>query len=149
MKKHILFYILALAPTFLWGQFTPTSEDKGLTIIVTDGTGNRRSAPLRPKGSGDSSGPEFRDPIVPLGMSEAIQAGAFLERPQYGVKGFFLIFCVGDSIGGKQGVLEAQGQRYTGVYRLIRQKFSKEEEIPEGMRPFRLFGTIFILGVSY
>ena len=81
-------------------------------------------------------------------MVNAIQAAAFLERPIYGKAGFLLIFCVNDSIGDQQGEHIENGQVYKGVYRLIRQKFTPEEPIPEGMAPYKLGGTIFILGVS-
>jgi hypothetical protein len=37
---------------------------------------------------------------------------------------------------------------YKGIYRLIRQKLSPEEVIPETMLPYKLSGTVFFLGVS-
>lgn len=134
-------------------QFEPVEKEK-LTIIVTDGTdaGKRSEVIQRPKGVKGGEGVvntlEFSDPIRPLGMSNAIQAAAFLERPIYGRAGFLLIFCVNDSIGDEQGSYEANGETYKGVYRLIRQKFTPEEPIPENMAPYMISGTVFILGVS-
>jgi len=81
-------------------------------------------------------------------MSDAIQAAAFLDRPDYGITGFLLVFCVNDSIGEQYGLLEVNGEMFRGVYRLIRQKLTRDEAIPEGMRPYRLTGTVFFLGIS-
>ncbi len=142
MKYYaILLTGLFLFPIFLTAQFTPT--EKGLTILVTDGTLDGRKSEVQPPGDG-----EFGDLIRPLGMTAAIQAGAFVDRPIYGKSGFILIFCVNDSIGEQQGTLMVNGEIYYGVYRLIRQKFFIDEEIPEGMRPYQLGGTVYFLGIS-
>lgn len=139
-----LFFLLLLLPVCAHAQFTPTAENQdNLTILVTDGTYTARNSPQRPPGPND-----FQDLIRPLGMMDAIQAGAFIERPIYGKSGFLLIFCVDDAIGGKQGTYEVNGQTFYGVYRLIRQKIGVNEQIPENMTSFRLSGTVFILGVS-
>ena len=119
MRNLILILISSFLPALLFAQFSPT--DNGLTIIVTDGTNDGRNSQLQPP-----SDVNLQDPIRPLGMTDAIQAGAFLERPQYGINGFLLIFCVNDSIGGQQGTLNVKGQILNGVYRLIRQKFDPE-----------------------
>jgi hypothetical protein len=81
-------------------------------------------------------------------MMDAIQAGAFVDKPDFGKSGFILIFCVNDSIGGKQGSLVVNGEEYKGVYRLIRQKMRLDEDIPAGMTSYRLSGTVFFLGIS-
>jgi hypothetical protein len=81
-------------------------------------------------------------------MTDALQAGAFLDRPRFGKEGFLLIFSVSDSIGGKQGTLMVNGRAVKGVYRLIRQKLRKDEMIPKGMTTYRITGTIYILGIS-
>jgi hypothetical protein len=124
-------------------QFTVT-DSTNLTIIVTDGTVSGKDSPLNP---GAGSG-EYTDPIRPLGMTEAIQAGAFLDRPRYGKAGFLLVFCVSDSIGGMQGTLMVNGRAVKGVYRLIRQKLRQDEVVPKGMTTYRLSGTVYILGIS-
>lgn len=141
MRKLIFILSCNLLPYFVSAQFTPT--ENGLTIIVTDGTNDGRNSQLQPP-----SDIKLREPIRPLGMTDAIQAGAFLERPQYGINGFLLIFCVNDAIGGQQGTLNVKGQIFQGVYRLIRQKMYPEEPIPVGMTPFRLTGTVYFLGIS-
>ena len=46
------------------------------------------------------------------------------------------------------GTLDVNGQEVKGVYRLIRQKLSPDEEIPAGMAAYRLKGTVYLLGVS-
>lgn len=130
----------------LYGQFTPTNQSN-ITIIVTDGTVSGKDSPLNIS-SGAGVGSPFTDPIMALGMSDAIQAGAFLDRPRFGKAGFLLIFCVSDSIGGKQGTLMVNGRANKGVYRLIRQKMKKDEAIPKGMTAYRISGTIYILGIS-
>ena len=138
--------ILIVACLLFYGsanaQFTPT--EKGLTIIVTDGTDHGKNSTVQPP---DSTS-QFLDPIRSLGMADAIQAGAFIDRPQYGLHGFLLVFCVNDAIGGNQGRLFVNGEMYKGIYRLIRQKISPEEEIPFNMLPYRLKGTVFFLGIS-
>lgn len=83
-----------------------------------------------------------------MGMVDAIQAAAFTERPEFGKAGFILIFCVNDTVGGKQGSITINGQTYKGIYRLIRQKNSVNERTPTGMTNYRLEGTVFFLGVS-
>ena len=141
MKLFIISTICLLLPILSQAQFTPS--EKGLTIIVTDGTDGGKRSTQQP-----SDSTQFKDPIRPLGMTDAIQAGAFLERPAYGMTGFLLVFCVNDSIDDRQGVLNVNGEYFYGVYRLIRQKVSADEEIPEGMAPYRLSGTVYFLGIS-
>ena len=142
MRFILSLLALLVIPFFAQAQFTPS--EKGLTIIVTDGTDSGKHSQLQPPGK-DSL---FLDPIRPLGMTDAIQCGAFLDRPTYGRAGFLLIFCVNDTIGGQQGMLVVNGKMERGVYRLIRQKIAIDEEIPEGMESYRLSGTVFLLGVS-
>lgn len=160
MKNILFLFCLIFLPVALFAQFQPSND--GLIIKVSDGTDKGRDSKLAPKGQPATSdiktgqkntsatpGAAFLDPIVPLGMTECIQAAAFLERPQYGKAGFFLIFCVNDSIGGEQGVYMVEGRTYRGVYRLIRQKTFLEEEIPAGMASYRIQGTFYLIGVSY
>ncbi len=162
MRNFFAVITLLCFPFIINAQFEPVEQEK-FTIIVTDGTDEGKKSEVQPKGNADTkkgkgvkrpknyehtSSKVFVDPIRPLGMNNAIQAAAFLERPKYGRAGFLLIFCVNDSIGDKQGTYDANGQSYKGVYRLIRQKFTPEEPIPEGMAPYKLIGTFFILGVS-
>lgn len=137
--------LLLATPWLASAQFAPKGGDGGenLTVIVTDGTFKAHNSPQRPP-----SNAKYTDPIRPLGMVEALQAGAFLEAPRFGKAGFILVFCVNDSIGGKQGVLERNGTIYKGVYRLIRQRMSIDEPVPEGMTTYKLEGTVFFLGIS-
>lgn len=140
--KKITFLLLLFVPSLLQAQFSPT-EKTDLTIIVTDGTDKSKHSPQNPP---DNS--VFKDPIRPMGMVDAIQAAAFTERPEFGKAGFILIFCVNDTVGGKQGNITINGQTYKGIYRLIRQKNSVNERTPAGMTNYRLEGTVFFLGVS-
>lgn len=142
MKQHLFLFLLFLVPALSFAQFTPDA-DSDFTIIVTDGTYESTHSPQRAPGDA-----KYQDPIRSLGMVEAIQAGAFTEKPKYGKVGFLLVFCVNDSVGGKQGTLELNGNTYYGIYRLIRQKISLEEEVPEGMTTYRMVGTVFFLGIS-
>ncbi|MEY4106354.1 MAG: hypothetical protein RL181_696 [Bacteroidota bacterium] len=139
----VLFACFSGAPALLQAQFQGQPQGKGLTIIVTDGTLSAKDSPLGPPGPN-----RFKDPIRPLGLEEMIQAGAFLDRPAYGEYGYILVFTVGDSIGGKQGELEFNGEIYKGVYRLVRQKLKADEVIPKGRATYRLQGLIFFLGVA-
>ena len=142
MRFIFSFLFLLFLPFLAQAQFS--TAENGLTIIVTDGTEiGKKSIPQAP-----GFGEELVDPIRPLGMSDAIQAAAFLDRPVYGKAGFLLIFCVNDSIGDQQGILIVNGKVERGVYRLIRQKISIDEEIPEGMLPYRLSGKVYLLGLS-
>lgn len=146
LKVSILLSTMLLFGQAAFGQFTPTNESK-ITIIVTDGTVSGKDSPLNPAGGAGESSP-FTDPIKALGMTDAIQAGAFLDRPRFGKAGFLLIFSVSDSIGGKQGTLMVNGRAVKGVYRLIRQKMRENEPMPKGMTTYRISGTIYILGIS-
>ncbi len=141
MRNIFYLFVFALTPMLTNAQFTPTED--GLTIIVTDGTFEGSDSEIQPP-----SDILFQAPIRPLGMADAIQAAAFLERPDYGLTGFILVFCVNDSIGGQQGTVNINGEVFDGVYRLIRQKITIDEEIPEGMTPYRLTGTVYFLGIS-
>ena len=114
--RYTIILLLFAIPYFSQAQFTPSKDS--LTIIVTDGTDAGKKSALQPL----QPDMDFNAPIRPLGMADAIQAGAFLIRPQYGKPGFFLIFCVNDSIDDLQGTLMMNGRTYKGVYRLIRQK---------------------------
>lgn len=156
--KNILFFCCSFfLSTSVFAQFHPTNN--GLIIKVSDGTDDGKNSKLTPKGNTPTSygpggtkrapsGAAFTDPIRGLGMTDCIQAAAFLERPEFGKVGFFLIFCVNDAIGGKQGTHVVEGKTYKGVYRLIRQKTTLDEEVPSGMTPYRIRGTFFILGIS-
>ena len=140
--KNLLTLLLLGLPLLASAQFSQM-EKSGITIIVTDGTYDSQHSPQRAPGDA-----KYTDPIRSLGMVDAIQAGAFTTRPKYGKFGFLLVFCVNDSVGGKQGTLEMDGNTYYGIYRLIRQKISVDEEVPEGMTSDRLKGTVFFLGIS-
>lgn len=159
MKNILFLFCLSFISTSLFAQFQPSKD--GLTIMVSDGTDIGRNSKLTPKGniptSYDQTGKKksatgataaFSDPIRSLGMTDCIQAAAFLDRPDFGKAGFFLIFSVNDAIGGQQGTHTADGKTYNGVYRLIRQKSSAEEATPKGMATYRIQGTFFILGIS-
>lgn len=144
----ICFSLLFALPLLGFGQFSAVDQSP-FTIIVTDGTISNKDAPLT-KATGNAPGPsvEYTDPIRSLGMRETIQAGAFLDRPIYGRKGFLLVFSAGDSIGGMQGSLYVNGTEVKGVYRLIRQKLGPNEEVPKGMTTYILEGTVYFLGIS-
>ena len=159
MKNTLFICLFSLLGGSAFAQFQPSEE--GLIIMVSDGTDRGRNSELATKGdlptsydqtgaqrSATATGPAFTDPIRALGMADCIQAAAFLERPQYGKVGFFLIFSVNDAIGGQQGTHYVDGKTYKGVFRLIRQKTTINEEVPPGMTPYRIQGTFFILGVS-
>ncbi len=129
--------------------------------MVSDGTDRGRNSGVAPKsdipasydqigqkGDSPANGLAFTDPIRELGMTDCIQAAAFLDRPKYGKLGFMLIFSLNDSIGGQQGTHTAGGKTYKGVYRLIKQKTSSSEVVPAGMTSYRIEGTFFLLGMS-
>ena len=169
-KKRIMKYLL-LSTFLLFVSFKAQAQFKidenGLTIIVTDGTEDGKNSELLKnksgiptsydyvgggkKGEGSKSVKGqlvFTDPIRSLGMTDCIQAAAFLERPKYGKTGFMLIFSLNDAIGGKQATLQRNGKTYKGVYRLIKQKTSSEEAVPQGMTTYKVEGTFLLLGIS-
>lgn len=134
----------------------------GLMIMVSDGTNSGKHSQIVapesiPSSYGDTESKmtskgvasAFSDPIRSLGMTDCIQAAAFLERPEFGKVGFLLIFSINDSIGGQQASLTMpDGNTYQGVYRLVRQKTSAEEPVPAGMTTYKVEGTFFMLGIS-
>lgn len=155
MKFLSLILVLSIFPLLASAQFKPMAD--GLIIYVTDGTdlGTDSKPRLTPKSYSEmptsystTNKLQFNDIIRPLGMETSIQAAAFLERPTYGLKGYLLVFCVNDSIGGKQGYFEENGNTHYGVYRLIRPKENADEPVPDGMTEYNLSGMVFILGVS-
>ncbi|MEO1258860.1 MAG: hypothetical protein AAFZ15_08675 [Bacteroidota bacterium] len=159
MKYFSLLFCLFVCSATAIAQFQPTQE--GLIIRVSDGTERGRNSELSTKGDIPTSydvidgkkgaaanQSAFTDPIYEFGMSNCIQAAAFLERPVFGKAGFMLIFSLNDSIGGNQGTYTAGGQTYKGVYRLIRQKTSPSEVVPPNMTSYRIEGTFFLIGSS-
>ena len=166
MRYLSLCICFLLALTSASAQFKSTK--KGLTIIVSDGTEEGRNSdvltskdiPTSYDYVGGKSGKksaaaakkknevEFTDPIRELGMTDCIQAAAFLERPKYGKTGFMLIFSINDAIGGKQATLVKGGKTYKGVYRIVRQKTSAKEPTPKGMATYQVKGTFLLLGMS-
>ncbi|MGK0365727.1 MAG: hypothetical protein ACI85O_002795 [Saprospiraceae bacterium] len=154
--KYIFTFCCALfALTSANAQFSPSEDD--LMIIVSDGTvDGKNSKTVTKKDIPDSYDQvttkgvvTFTDPIRSLGMTDCIQAAAFLERPKFGKTGYMLIFSINDSIGGKQATLNAKdGQSYQGVYRIIRQKTNSDEPVPAGMTGYMVSGTFFLLGMS-
>lgn len=163
-KYSLLCGCFLLASVSADAQFKPT--EKGLTIMVTDGTDRGKNSELQSKndiptsydvivtnkaGKGGAKTKNrivFTDPINELGMTDCIQAAAFLERPKYGKAGFMLVFSINDAIGGKQGTLLMNGVEYKGVYRIIRQKNGNDQPTPEGMAIYKIEGTFFLLGMS-
>ena len=170
MKFITLCICLVFAFTTANAQFKVS--EKGLTIIVTDGTDKGRHSKVSEgndipssyeyiggdKGKGKQGRHSakstsknqmvFTDPIRELGMTDCIQAAAFLERPKYGLTGFMLIFSINDSIGGKQATLVRDGKTYKGVYRIVKQRTSSDEAIPKGMTTYQVEGTFLLLGIS-
>ena len=154
MRLLLTFCCALFVFTSAQAQFSPSGDD--LMIIVSDGTVDGKHSKTVTKSdipeSYDqitSKGVQFTDPIRSLGMTDCIQAAAFLERPKFGKTGYMLIFSINDSIGGKQATLNAKdGQSYQGVYRIIRQKTNAEEPVPAGMTGYRVSGTFFLLGMS-
>ena len=162
MKYFSLLFGLFLFSASAFAQFQPTQE--GLIIRVSDGTEKGRNSELATKGdipasydavdgklgksASSANQSAFTDPIYEFGMSNCIQAAAFLDRPVFGKAGFMLIFSLNDSIGGNQGTYTAGGKTYKGVYRLIRQKSSPNEVVPPNMTSYRIEGTFFLIGSS-
>lgn len=156
MKYLLTFCCAILVFSSVNAQFSPSEED--LMIIVSDGTVDGKHSKVVKKSDIPDSydqvttakgGITFTDPIRSLGMTDCIQAAAFLERPKFGKTGYMLIFSINDSIGGKQATLNAKdGQTYQGVYRIIRQKTSADEPVPAGMTGYSVSGTFFLLGMS-
>jgi len=162
MKFILTFCIGLFAFTSVNAQFIPDEEE--LMIMVSDGTEEgKHSNPIIPgervmpsQGKGVKSAATkpkeqlvLDAPIRSLGMTDCIQAAAFLERPLKGISGFMLIFSINDSIAGKQASLTMpNGITYEGVYRIVRQKTDAAEEVPEGMTTYKVEGTFFLLGVS-
>ncbi|MFK7770557.1 MAG: hypothetical protein AB8F94_00405 [Saprospiraceae bacterium] len=167
MKYLVLSFCLLFISYTAQSQFQV--DENGLTIIVTDGTDNGKNSEVFSKGdiptsydqiksrpgsarSGKSGSVRnaivFNDPIRSLGMKDCIQAAAFLERPKFGKMGFMLIFSLNDAIGGKQAIHTENGKTYRGVYRLVRQKTSSKEVVPQGMTTYKVEGTFLLLGMS-
>ena len=155
MKYLITFCCAIFAFTAANAQFKPTEEQ--FMIMVSDGTADGKNSKLAEKSAVPDSYDQVStlnklvldSPIRSLGMTDCIQAAAFLERPEYGIVGYMLIFSVNDAIGGKQATITMpDGESYPGVYRLIRQKSSADEPIPAGMTQYKVNGTFFLLGMS-
>lgn len=163
MRYILIFCFGIFAFTSLNAQFVTDEEE--LMIMVSDGTedgkhsnsiipGEATGPGTRAKGAITNKSPKKNElvldaPIRSLGMTDCIQAAAFLERPSHGLLGFMLIFSINDSISGRQAnITMPNGKSYQGVYRLIRQKINEDEVIPTGMTTYNVAGTFFLLGIS-
>ena len=167
MRFIIAFCCTLFAFTSANAQFKTGEEE--LMITVSDGTdagknsgsvipgeadfGTRAKGASNTKSNANAKSKKnelvLDAPIRSLGMTDCIQAAAFLERPTHGIVGYMLIFSINDSISGRQASLDMpDGKTYQGVYRLVRQKSNSDEKVPEGMTTYSVEGTFFLLGVS-
>ena len=90
---------------------------KGDVVIIYDGTGQGQSYKVRRPAKNNLK----RYPVVGLGNSPVLQESASASKqPLTAPDGYYVIFSMGDDIGGKQALYTANGVTYRGIWRVVK-----------------------------
>lgn len=122
--------------THLQAQAGFTDLGQGEVVIIYDGTGVGQSYKVRRPSKNNLK----RYPVVGLGNSPVLQESASASKqPMTAPDGYYVIFSIGDDIGGKQALYTANGVTYRGIWRVVKPisaiDFNESGEliIPEGV----------------
>lgn len=109
---------------------------KGDVVIIYDGTGQGQSYKVRRPAKNNL----VRYPVIGLGNSPVLQESASAgKQPMSAPDGYFVVFSIGDDIGGKQALYTANGVTYRGIWRVVKPisaaDFDESGEliVPEGV----------------
>lgn len=112
------------------------AKGSGDVVIIYDGTGLGQSYKVRRPSKNNLK----RYPVVGLGNSPVLQESASAgKQPMTAPDGYYVVFSIGDDIGGKQALYTANGVTYRGIWRVVKpisaSDFNDEGEIiiPEGV----------------
>lgn len=90
---------------------------KGDVVIIYDGTGQGQSYKVRRAAKNNLK----RYPVIGLGNSPVLQESASAgKQPMSAPDGYYVVFSMGDDIGGKQALYTANGVTYRGIWRVVK-----------------------------
>ena len=90
---------------------------KGDVVIIYDGNGVGQSYKVRRPSRNNLK----RYPVIQLGDSPVLQESASAtKQPLTAPDGYYVVFSIGDDIGGKQYLYNANGVTYRGIWRVVK-----------------------------
>ena len=132
----VLFISFSVQSNNLLAQAQFGQGQGGNAVIVFDGDGEGRSFKVRRPSKNNLP----RYPLIELGNSPVFQESASAAKmPTSAPEGYYVVFSIGDDIGGRQAQYFANGITYEGIWRVIkpisRADFNQNGEliIPEGI----------------
>ncbi|PHN01047.1 hypothetical protein [Flavilitoribacter nigricans] len=106
-----------ITPTDVIAQGGFDGLGKGDVVIIYDGTGQGQSYKVRRPAKNNLK----RYPVVGLGNSPVLQESASAgKQPMTAPDGYYVVFSMGDDIGGKQALYTANGVTYRGIWRVVK-----------------------------
>lgn len=141
--KVLKFTLLSALVCSVFALYTPLNAQgefgalgNGEVVIIYDGQGLGQSFKVRRPSKNNLK----RYPVVGLGNSPVLQESASASKqPKTAPDGYYVIFSIGDDIGGKQAIYQANGVPYEGIWRVVKPisaaDFNESGEIiiPEGV----------------
>lgn len=92
-------------------------SSKGDVVIIYDGNGIGQSYKVRRASKNNLK----RYPVIELGDSPVLQESASAtKQPLTAPDGYYVVFSIGDDIGGKQFYYTANGVTYRGIWRVVK-----------------------------
>lgn len=137
IPRSILFLFLLSTMTTLSAQVDfGSGQGESDVVIIYDGNGQGQSYKVRRPSKNNLK----RYPVVTLGNSPVFQELASAgEQPKTAPDGYYVVFSIGDDIGGKQALYTANGVTYRGIWRVVKpisgSDFNSAGElvVPEGI----------------
>lgn len=130
------FLATLINPIDLFAQGGFDGLGRGDVVIIYDGTGQGQSYKVRRPAKNNLK----RYPVIGLGNSPVLQESASAgKQPMSAPDGYFVVFSIGDDIGGKQALYTANGVTYRGIWRVVKpisaNDFDESGEliVPEGI----------------
>jgi hypothetical protein len=131
-----LFFFFSASTNTLFAQAEFGAGQEGEVVIVYDGNGTGQSYKVRRPSKNNLK----RYPVVGLGNSPVFQESASASKqPTTAPDSYYVVFSMGDDIGGKQASYTANGVTYRGIWRVVKpisaNDFNKDGElmVPEGV----------------
>ncbi len=131
-----LFFFISASTSTLNAQAEFGGGQEGDVVIVYDGNGTGQSYKVRRPSKNNLK----RYPVVGLGNSPVFQESASASKqPKTAPDNYYVVFSMGDDIGGKQAAYTANGVTYRGIWRVVKPisavDFNAKGElvVPEGI----------------
>lgn len=132
----VLFFSAFFLTNTLSAQVDFGSGEGSDVVIIYDGNGQGQSYKVRRPSKNNLK----RYPVVSLGNSPVFQELASAgKKPETAPDNYYVVFSIGDDIGGKQALHTANGVTYRGIWRVVKpisaSDFNEAGElvVPEGI----------------